>query len=164
MDSLPVTKLSKWAYLPTRKHASDAGLDLYACLRVGENEPENLIVVIQPHSYAIVPTKIAVKIPEGYAGFIWPKSRNDYLIGGGVVDAGYTGEILVKVMNTSESAKSIYHGDAVGQLIIQPVETPELFELVNEAFYYDKTDRGNTGGILSQYKQASFTSVITDVE
>jgi dUTP pyrophosphatase len=162
------TKLSKYATTPRRKHSTDAGLDLYACLKWREEEdisiPFTASVTVYPHSFALIPTLIAVEIPEGCVGLIWPKSKNDYLIGGGVVDYGYTGQILVKVMNTSSIAMEIRHGDPIGQLIIQKVEIPELVELPKDAFYLKDTERGASGGILSQYKQASLVSKITEIK
>lgn len=154
------TKLHACAFTPTRKHPTDAGLDLYACLSVND-VPFRL--QIEPHSFALVPTEIAVEIPPGCCGQVWPKSRNDYLIGGGIVDSGYTGQILVKVMNTSDIMMEIRHGDAIGQLVITPVFIEELFEKTNEAFYLKKTERGDTGGIATQYKQTTFLANITDV-
>jgi dUTP pyrophosphatase len=136
-------KLNPRARIPTRKHSSDAGLDLYALLTSA--------VVIPPHSFAIIPTGVAVKLFPGTVGLIWPKSRNDHLVGGGVVDANYRGELLVKVVNYSYDSMVICDGDAIAQLIIQPVLTPQPVEDGHSQDFFE-TDRGTAGGIVDQYK------------
>ncbi len=132
------------AVLPTRKHPADAGLDIYAAEAV----------TIIPHSTAIVPSGIKVDIPDGYVGLLKPKGRNDHLLGAGVVDAGYQGELLVKVANHLDRALEIRPGDAIGQLLILPVATPRVAEVAEEALYSKSSQRGAGGGIVSQYNQS----------
>ena len=79
-----------------------------------------------------VRTGIAMEIPEGFVGLIWDKSS----IGskgiktlGGVIDAGYRGEIQVMVTNLGDTAYTFEHGHKVAQMIIQKVEFPEIVEV-----------------------------------
>ena len=141
MQTIRIARLRPNAILPTRKHPADAGLDVYAV--------ESVTVV--PHSFAIVPTGVTVEIPDGYVGLLKPKGRNNHLLGAGVVDAGYQGEILVKVANLSDQPLVFEPGDAVGQLVILPVLTPAVEEVGQAVIHRQKTTRGGAGGIVSQH-------------
>lgn len=149
--SIPVAKVDPNAQLPTIKHRTDAGADFYALEHYD----------IEPFSFRIVRTGVAVKLPVGTIGQLWPKSRSNYLIGGGIVDEGYQGEILFKVINPYPTPLTIAQYQAVGQMVIVPNARPrsaqEVFwqEDVVEEFEYgvlfqEKTDRGATGGIVNQ--------------
>lgn len=148
---MKITKLSKDAILPTRKHPTDAGLDLYST--------EN--VMLNSFSSEIVHTEIAVELPENTFGLIMPKSRNFHLVGAGVVDQNYRGELLVKAVNYSPVILWIKKGEPIAQLIVVPILTPEIEEVSQENFSKE-TDRGATGGIVSQLKSATFTSKIKE--
>ena len=138
MQTIKAAKLREDAILPTRKHPDDAGIDFYAV------EP----VIIQPNHFQIVKTGITVEIPKGYVGLMKPKSRNNFLLGAGVIDAGYQGEIQLKGANVGMETMSITHGDAVGQMLILPVETPAVEEVPLELIHLEASERGATGGIL----------------
>jgi dUTP pyrophosphatase len=142
MRSIKIARLRPEALLPTRKHAADAGLDLYAV------EPTE----IPPHSFGIVPTGITIEIPEGCVGLLKPKGRSNHLLGAGVVDAGYQGEILIKVANPTGEVILFAAGDAVGQLILLPVLTPAVAEVAREDIHVQKSTRGETGGIVEQHQ------------
>jgi len=141
METIFVARLRNDAKLPTRKHPEDAGLDVYAV------EP----VIIQAHQFAIVPTGITIEIPAGYVGILKPKGRSNHLLGAGVVDAGYQGEILVKVANLTNDPLLIASGDAVGQMVILPVFTPAVVEVTLDEIHTEKTTRAGTGGIVDQH-------------
>lgn len=143
MEKIHIARLRPDAVLPTRKHPLDAGLDVYAVEQV----------IIAPHSFAIVPTGVTVEIPEGFVGLLKPKGRSDHLLGAGVVDAGYQGEILVKVANLTEGVLVIEKNEAVGQLVILPVLTPEVEEVDASEIHSRKSSRGSGGGIVSQHKR-----------
>jgi len=103
---------------PAYTHHDDAGADLRA--------REDL--VLAPGERSLVPTGIAVAIPEGYAGFVHPRSglaaRHGVTIvnAPGTVDAGYRGEILVNLLNTDrEREVRISRGDRIAQLVLQRV-------------------------------------------
>ena len=138
MENIRAAKLQENAILPTRKHPDDAGIDFYAA----ESS------VIPPHSFGIVGTGITIEIPSGYVGLMMPKSRNDHLLGAGVIDAGYQGEIRVKIANLNDIPLEIKFGQAIGQMLLIPVETPAVEEIPLDEIHKAKTARGATGGIL----------------
>src|SRR5918999_3066793 len=123
---LPVRILDPELTPPRYARPGDAGLDLLAAHAV----------TLKPGERAAVPTGIAVGIPEGYAGFVHARSGRALREGlalvnaPGLVDSGYRGEIRVIVVNL-DSAEPIYikRGDKIAQLVIQPVESVELYEL-----------------------------------
>ena len=145
MDTLRIAKLRPDAQLPTRKHPADAGLDLYAVETV----------TLAPHAVGIVPTGITIEIPSGLVGLVKPKGRSNHLVGAGVVDAGYQGEILVKVVNPSPRPLTFQPGDAVGQLILLPVLTPAVSEVDADEIHRQVSSRGGTGGIVDQHERKS---------
>ena len=138
MEKIKVAKLREDAILPTRKHPDDAGIDFYAV------EP----VQILPNHFKVVKTGITVEIPKGYTGLMKPKSRSDFLLGAGVIDAGYQGEIQIKVANVGMENLTIGYGDAVAQMLIVPVETPAVEEIPLNEIHQNASERGATGGIL----------------
>lgn len=137
MEKLVVTKLHLDAILPTRKHEQDAGLDFYALLPT----------IVKKGEVKVVRTGIAIRISTGWFGLLASKSRHDYLIGAGIVDAGYQGEILFKVVNTSGDDISFLPGQPIGQLVLIPVATPDIHFVVFDKFYEETTERGISGGI-----------------
>lgn len=132
--ALPVKKLSPDAVLPTRAHADDAGLDLYsledATLADGEGK--------------IVKTGVAVALPSGHVGLISDRSsmaKRGLKTAGGVIDAGYRGELGVVLLNLSGKPQSVAKGERIAQLLIFEVATPAVLE-VREL---DATERGDKG-------------------
>lgn len=143
---MKVAKLYQDAVVPKRKYSKDAGLDLYAYL---DDMDE---YVVHPGDITTFRTGVTVEIPKGYFGWVANKSSKDWLIGGGIIDETYQGEILVKVINVTDDILHFYHGDALGQLLIIPCITPEV-ELVDiKDIHKDKTDRGGDGGIVRQMR------------
>jgi dUTP pyrophosphatase len=143
MDHIRMARVRPNAVLPTRKHPVDAGLDIYAAEEV----------TLPPHSTGIVPSGIKVDIPTGYVGLLKPKGRNDHLLGAGVVDAGYQGELLIKVANHLDRVLKIHPGEAIGQLLILPVATPQVEEVPEDSLFPKTSQRGAGGGIVSQFNQ-----------
>ncbi len=141
MEKIRIARLRPDAVLPTRKYPADAGLDFYAVQRVE----------IAPHEFAIVPTGVTVAIPDGFVGLLKPKGRAAHLLGAGVVDAGYQGEILIKVANITDRVLVFEKSDAVGQMVILSVLTPEVEEVDPTEIHARKSSRGNTGGITGQH-------------
>ena len=140
MIELPIQRLREDAVVPERAYAGDAGLDLSACERVE----------LAPGERALVGTGLAVAIPEGYAGFVQPRSGLAARHGIGVVnspgliDSGYRGEIGVLLINHGAAAVTLGRGERIAQLVIQPVARVTLVE-VREL---DASQRG-TGGFGS---------------
>lgn len=127
-------KLDEGAKMPTRAHSADAGFDIYA--REWRYIPS--------HSSYVFDTGLHVAIPEGYVGFLKSKSGLNVkhgLTSEGVIDAGYTGSICVKLYNNSNDPYTVNAGDKISQLVILPIITPDL-ELVESL---DDTDRGENG-------------------
>ncbi|MEN4012030.1 MAG: hypothetical protein ROW48_08355 [Bellilinea sp.] len=140
MQTIHFARLRPEAKLPSRKHPADAGIDLYAALPVE----------IAANSLAIVPTGVCVDIPAGYVGLLKPKGRSNHLLGAGVVDAGYQGEILVKVANPTAQPLRLEAGDPVGQMLILPVLTPQVREVSPDDIFPQASQRGASGGIVDQ--------------
>lgn len=141
-----IAKLDENAKLPTRKNPTDAGLDLYAFSPYG-------FMTIPPQGVGIVSTRVTVEIPKGHIGWITNKSSKNYLIGGGIVDEGYRGEILVKIINTGYHDIQIHHHDAVAQLLIIPVKILDVEDAVLSDILEEETDRMADGGIVRQITQ-----------
>ena len=119
---IKVKKLYQEAKLPTHGHPGDAGLDFYTLDDV----------VFAPHSQAHVHTGVAIEIPEGHVGLIWDKSSISFIHGlkvmGGVIDAGYRGEVIMNILNTSNKEVNIKKGHKVAQMIVQKFEHCEIVE------------------------------------
>ena len=129
MIELPIRRLREDAVVPTRAYAGDAGLDLAACERVELGAGER----------ATVGTGLAVAIPEGYAGFVQPRSglaaKHGITIVNtpGLVDSGYRGELKVILMNTDAREPFVVEaGMRIAQLVVlevpgvDPIEVDEL--------------------------------------
>jgi len=115
---LPIVRLRADAVVPRRAYEHDAGLDLAACERVE----------LGPGERALVPTGLAVAIPEGYAGFVQPRSGLAVHHGitivntPGLVDPGYRGELQVVLLNTDAREPFVVEpGMRIAQLVIVPV-------------------------------------------
>jgi dUTP pyrophosphatase len=135
---LPIKRLDPELPLPRYAHPGDAGLDLYA----------SHDAVLEPFERALVGTGIAVAIPEGYAGFVQPRSGLAIKQGlslvntPGLIDSHYRGEIKVIAINLDATTPiHISRGDKIAQLVVQPVIQADLAE-VSEL---DETMRGEGG-------------------
>jgi len=145
IKSLRYAKLSPLAKPPFRKHFSDAGLDFYSIESV----------TIPSHTMQIIHTGITIEIPEGYALVLRPKSKNNFLLGAGILDAYYQpGEVLVKVCNVTDRDIQISIGDGIAQGLFIPVETPDLEEVDVEELKVNNP-RSGTGGIVNQTKSST---------
>jgi dUTP pyrophosphatase len=123
---LPIVRLHAEARLPGRAYSGDAGLDLAACERVE----------LGPGERAVVPTGLAVAIPEGYAGFVQPRSglaarRGISVVNSpGLIDSGYRGEIHVVLLNTDPEYTFVAEpGERIAQLVVLPVPEVEPVEV-----------------------------------
>ena len=120
--NIRVKRLHPDAKIPTIAHPGDAGCDLFATQQV----------TLQPGERGQVPTGIALEIPDGYVGLVWDKSGVSHKGGiktvGGVIDSGYRGELLVGVINLSDTEYVFEPGHKVAQLLVQRVETPTFEE------------------------------------
>ena len=127
-DRVPVLirRLDPGLPLPERAHPGDAGADLFAAADVE----------LAPGQRVVVPTGVAIALPDGYAAFVHPRSGLAARYGvtivnaPGTVDAGYRGEIRVTLLNTdADSPVRFQRGDRIAQLVVQRVEYPAFHEV-----------------------------------
>ena len=123
---LAIKKVRDGAVVPVRAYAGDAGMDLAACERVE----------LAPGARALVPTGLAVAIPDGYAGYVQPRSGLAAKHGisivntPGLVDSGYRGELLINLLNTDPRETFVVEpGMRIAQLVILQVPPVELVEV-----------------------------------
>ena len=126
MDAIRVKKLKANAVLPTYGSDNAAGADLYACL--------DAPIVIEPGMTVMIPTGLAMEIPEFHAGLIFARSSMGAKRGlapankVGVIDPDYRGEFMVALHNHGKVAQEVAPGERVAQLVIVPVVTPGFTE------------------------------------
>lgn len=134
-----IKRLSPDVSLPSYATAGSAGMDLAACL----TEP----VTVAAGDRALIPTGIALQIPAGYGGFVFPRSGLS-MRGGitlcnavGVIDSDYIGELKIAVHNISKEDYTIQNGDRIAQLVFLPIAVGEW----KECDSLEETDRGEGG-------------------
>lgn len=145
--TLNIKKLNDNAIIPKAATGGSAGMDLYACL--------DLDVVLKPGERALIPTGIAIALPDSsYVAYIYARSglaiKNGITLSNcvGVVDSDYRGEIKVGLVNLSDKDYTVTSGDRIAQMVIAPVIIPEISEVVE----LDETERG-AGGFGSTGKK-----------
>jgi dUTP pyrophosphatase len=118
MTDVLIVRLDPGVPIPAYEHPGDAGADLVTTVDA----------TLAPGQRALLPTGIAIALPEGYAAFVHPRSGLAVRFGvslvnaPGTVDAGYRGEIKVSVINLDPTGPVVFHrGDRIAQLVIQPV-------------------------------------------
>lgn len=138
MVKVKVKVLDKSMPAPKYAYKGDAGLDLYSAINCK----------LKPFERKKIPNGIKISIPEGYAGFVQPRSglAAKYGIGllnsPGLIDSGYRGEVCTILINLDPKNEfEIKKGDKVCQLVIQKVENADL-EIMDEL---GDTDRGEGG-------------------
>ena len=127
-------KLDTDAFAPTRAHDTDAGLDLYAISDV----------TIEAHKSAIFHTGVHIELPHGHAGLLVSKSGLNAIhniTSTGLIDEGYTGEIIVKLYNHGTEDYHVKRGDKISQLVVFPVAYTDI-EIVDSL---EATSRGDNG-------------------
>lgn len=133
-ERLFVKKVVPEAILPTRAHADDAGLDLYA-LQDG---------VLPPGEGLVARTGIAIALPEKTVGLVADRSsmaKSGVKTSGGVIDAGYRGEIHIILRNITTKEVRFSRGERIAQLLILPCYSPAVVETTE----LDETGRGTKG-------------------
>ena len=135
---IDIQQLDEGLPVPKYAHDGDAGCDLRSAVDVE----------LAPGERSLVPTGVAIAIPQGYAGFVQPRSGMAAKHGisvvnaPGLIDSHYRGELKVILINTdAREAFSVKRGDKIAQLVIQPVVTAS-FNVVNSL---DETVRGAGG-------------------
>lgn len=128
--------LNDTAYMPTRAHSVDAGIDLYA--------PKGTHTVIYAGGAEMFDTGVSVQIPEGWCGIIVSKSGLNVkhgILSTGLIDSGYVGTIRVKLYNNGTEPFSVDGGMKISQLVVVPCMIDELV-LVDSL---PDSERGNNG-------------------
>ena len=137
--AVKIKKLNARATVPTYGSSSAAGADLYACL--GSS------VLIKPSETAMIPTGLALEIPDGYVGLIYARSGLACREGlapankVGVIDSDYRGEIVVALFNHSSEERTVEDGQRVAQLVITPYVTADF--ILSDKL--GNTERGSGG-------------------
>jgi dUTP pyrophosphatase len=122
---IPLLKLDVDLPTPSHSHPGDGGTDLFS----------RIDTVLEPRERQMVPTGIAVAVPDGYAGLVVPRSGLAVSHGIGVVnapgllDAGYRGEVNVILVNHGREPFTINRGDRIAQLVVVPVVVQEFVEV-----------------------------------
>lgn len=135
---VPIKRIDPMVQLPSYAYEGDAGLDLRS----------NEDVVLKPFERKLISTGLAIALPDGYAGFVQPRSGMAIKKGlsivntPGLIDAHYRGELKIIAINLDPSEPIVIEkGDRIAQLVIQAVPSVELIEVEE----LDETDRGDGG-------------------
>jgi len=135
MIKVEIKKINNDAKIPVYAHEGDAGMDIYSAESV----------VVEAGAHVKIHTGIAMEIPSGFVGLVWDKSGISMNYGlktlGGVIDAGYRGEVVIGVVNLSKKNYSVEKGCKIAQMLIQKVESPE----VKEVKELNNSERGEKG-------------------
>jgi dUTP pyrophosphatase len=138
MIDIKIKLLDKSLPMPSYAHKTDAGIDLYSAVSC----------VLKPYERKLIPSGVKLSIPEGYAGFVLPRSglaiKNGISLvnSPGLIDSGYRGEICIIIINLDKEMDfTIKKGDKICQLVIKKVEKANLIEVED----LDDSDRGEGG-------------------
>ena len=139
MLEVPIVRLDRDLPLPGYARPGDAGVDLMA---------RTSTVLVAGGGRALVPTGVAVSLPEGCAGFVLPRSGLAFKHGvtclntPGLIDSGYRGELKVVLVNTDPSEPfTVERGERIAQLVVMAVEQVRLVEVDS----LDPSTRGDQG-------------------
>lgn len=139
MTTLKIKKVRPDAVIPQRATPGSAGLDLCACI--------NAPLCLPARGHAVIPTGIAIGLPEGTAGFVFARSglgiKHGIALSNsvGVIDGDYTGEICVGLLNQFDEPYEIQPGERIAQLVVLPVCCPPIETVDSLA----QTQRGDGG-------------------
>lgn len=127
-------KLDHGAYLPTRAHPTDAGLDIRSMIGV----------LLEPKSQANIHTGVHIQLPQGRAGMLISKSglmAQKGITSTGLIDEGYTGEIIVSLFNHGDLPYWVSMGEKISQLVVFSVD----YEPVVRVDEIEGGERGDNG-------------------
>jgi dUTP pyrophosphatase len=135
---IQIRRLDAGLPLPTYAHPGDAGADLHTTVDL----------TLAPGERRLVPTGVALAIPEGYVGLVHPRSGLAHRHGlsivnaPGTIDAGYRGEVQVCLVNLDAGTPiDLRRGDRIAQLVVQRVEQADFVEVAE----LDQSARGSGG-------------------
>ena len=151
-----VRRLDPDVPLPAYAHPGDAGADLVTTVDL----------TLDPGARALVPTGLAIALPDGYAAFVHPRSGLAHRLGvsivntPGTVDAGYRGELHVLLVNHDLHAPAVFaRGDRIAQLVVQRVERAAFTEVVSlPGSARGEGGHGSTGGFAQTTASAPGSS------
>ena len=137
-------KTEESAITPSRANPSDAGADIFACLTTD--------VTIYPGENKVIPTGIKIEIPHGYMMQVMNRSsvasKLGLLVGAHVIDAGYSGEVLINLHNVSDTTQIVTGGQKIAQLVMMPIIPFRLCEEEEDDLYFENiviSDRETDG-------------------
>lgn len=157
-NGTPIIKESN-GVLPVKAHATDAGYDITATRLTQELDEANKVILVYH-------TDVAVEIPKGYVGLLMMRSsvaKKSLMLTNccGVIDEGYTGELMMKFKLTTDALPRVYQiGEKIGQLVIVPCFHGEPV-FVEEL---SSTDRGENGYGSTDKKEKSGTDLILETK
>jgi dUTP pyrophosphatase len=135
MPTLKIQLLRPEAVMPSYANPGDAGMDLSTTERV----------VLKPGRMGVAPTGLAFQLPRGTVGLVWDKSglatKQGLKVLGGVIDAGYRGEVMVGLVNLGPKTVTLEAGHKVAQLLVQSVHRPRIARVAK----LSSTARGDKG-------------------
>lgn len=150
---LKFTKMHHDVKTPERAHATDAGLDIFAYIGP---KVEGVVVPymrISPNTSAVVSTGIKVEVPAGYMLQVCNRSsvasKQSLVVGAEIIDSGYAGEIFVNLHNIGLESQFVQKNGKIAQLIMIPIVTPELVEVIESDLYSDNISERGEGGFGS---------------
>lgn len=133
-QQIELMRVSPDATLPTRAHPDDAGMDLYSLEDV----------ILEPRQGKVTKTGVAIGLPTGFVGMVADRSsmaKKGVKTAGGIIDAGYRGEIHIVLWNISGEPVQLKRGERIAQLLILPIATPAIVEVKS----LNETARGAKG-------------------
>jgi dUTP pyrophosphatase len=142
MFKIQFAKLTEGAIIPTKKHVGDVGFDIYSI--------EDTMIL--SNWCGVIKTGITCSFPDDLLLRILAKSRSNYIVGAGVIESNYQGELLVKLFNISQDILRIEKGVAIAQLVFFHKPEIESEEVDIKDIHMNTTSRGATGGIVSQIR------------
>jgi dUTP pyrophosphatase len=134
IGKIEVKRLSSEATLPTRAYPDDAGLDIYAL--------EDALIA--PSEGKLLSTGVAIAVPAKHVGMVCDRSsmaKKGLKTAGGIIDAGYRGELKIVLWNIGKEATRIVRGERIAQLLILPIQTPAVTEVTD----LPPAERGDKG-------------------
>ena len=134
ISTLEVKRLSPDATLPTRAYPDDAGLDIYGL--------EDALM--GPSEGKMLATGVAMAIPVGHVGMVCDRSsmaKKGIKTAGGIIDAGYRGELKIVLWNLSKEQIRVVRGERIAQLLVLPIQTPAVKE-VSDLSSAERGDKG----------------------
>lgn len=144
---LEYTQLHENVFPPQRANPSDVGLDLFFSPDVPKGEfdtEKNMLagsVVIMPNQNAKIRTGLSFAVPHGFCAEVKNRSsmsaKKELLVGGGIIDPGYSGEVVVLLHNVGRNPQIIQPGDKIAQLVLYPVIHVRPIQIDKEELYKD---------------------------